>query len=250
MEKIRLDRLLVERKLVSSREKARALILAGCVFVGEQRMDKAGVLVSVDAPVRIFGKENVYVSRGGLKLKGALESFNLEIDGWVVLDVGASTGGFTDCLLRAGARKVYALDVGYGQLAWSLRIDPRVVVLDRINIRFYDGRDIEEPLDLVTIDVSFISLKLVIPSICRFIGGGTKILALVKPQFEVGKGKVGKGGVVRDPALLQEVLNDMIVFCGKLGLLCLGSCPSPIKGPAGNQEFFLLFEKRDLKDGC
>lgn len=250
MEKIRLDRLLVERKLVSSREKARALILAGRVFVGEQRMEKAGALVPRDAPVRVVQKEHFYVSRGGLKLKGALDAFNLVVDGWVVLDVGASTGGFTDCLLKAGAKKVYSLDVGYGQLAWSLRMDTRVVVLDRVNIRYYNGRDIKEPLDLVTVDVSFISLKLVIPSICRFIGENAKILALVKPQFEVGKGKVGKGGVVRDPALLQEVLDDIIVFCNNIGLVCLGSCPSPIKGPAGNQEFFLLFEKRGFKDGC
>ena len=207
--KIRLDCLLVERGLAESREQAQALILAGAVLVGDRPADKAGSPVPADAEIRIRGEENPYVSRGGLKLRGALDTFGISVRGLVALDVGASTGGFTDCLLQAGAAKVYAVDVGYGQLAWKLREDPRVVCIERTNIRHYDGGGITDGIDIAVIDASFISLRLVIPPVLRLIKDGAIVLALVKPQFEVGKGEVGKRGVVRDPALHERVLAEM-----------------------------------------
>lgn len=197
MTKVRLDILLVDRQLAPTREKARAMILAGAVLVAEQCVDKAGTLVDPRLSLRIKGEVSPYVSRGGLKLKGALETFEISVRNLVILDAGASTGGFTDCLLQGGAQKVYALDVGYGQLAWRLRQDPRVVAIERTNIRYFDGRGIEEDLDMATVDASFISLKLIIPSICRLVRKDGFILALIKPQFEVGRGQVGKHGVVR-----------------------------------------------------
>ncbi len=242
-EKIRLDCLVVARGLAESRQRAQALILAGAVLVGDRPADKAGSLVAADAEIRIRGEENPYVSRGGLKLRGALESFGISVRGMVALDVGASTGGFTDCLLQAGAAKVYALDVGYGQLAWKLREDSRVVSIERTNIRHYDGRDITDRVGIAVIDASFISLRLVIPPVVKLIGAGAAILALVKPQFEVGKGEVGKRGVVRDPALHERVLAETASFCREMGLEVLGSCTSPITGPAGNREFFLHLRK-------
>ncbi|MCE5263374.1 MAG: TlyA family RNA methyltransferase [Deltaproteobacteria bacterium] len=242
-ERIRLDCLLVARGLAESRQRAQALILAGAVLVGDRPADKAGSLVAADAEIRIRGEENPYVSRGGLKLRGALESFGLSVQEMVALDVGASTGGFTDCLLQAGAVKVYALDVGYGQLAWKLRQDPRVVSIERTNIRHYDGHDITDRVGIAVIDASFISLRLVIPPVVKLIGAGAAILALVKPQFEVGKGEVGKRGVVRDPALHERVLAETASFCREIGLEVLGSCTSPITGPAGNREFFLHLRK-------
>lgn len=237
--KVRLDVLLVDRGLVASRERARALILAGTVLVNEEPVDKAGALIAEGATVRIRGGDHPYVSRGGVKLKGALETFRIRVDGFSALDVGASTGGFTDCLLQEGARKVYAVDVGYGQLAWRLRNDPRVVLFERANIRHFQGVGIEDPVDIATIDTSFISLKHVIPSALRFVRDGGIILALVKPQFEVGRGEVGKKGVVRAPALHRRVVEDVASFCAEQGLSVRGTCVSPLTGPEGNREFFI-----------
>jgi len=239
IQKIRLDQLLVKEGFSASRERARALILAGDVLVDEQSADKAGMLVSPQAFIRIKGKDSPYVSRGGQKLKGALETFQVDVRNLVVLDVGASTGGFTDCLLQEGARHVYALDVGYGQLAWKLRIDPRVTCIERTNIRFFDGKGMDAPVDLLTIDASFISLKLVIPAAVKFLRKGGFLLALIKPQFEVGKGQVGKGGVVRQPELQQNVLEDITVFLRNSGMEVIGTVVSPLLGPKGNREFFI-----------
>jgi len=241
--KIRLDSLLVERGLSGSRQRAQALILSGEVLVGDRRADKAGMLVHADAKIRIRGVQNPYVSRGGLKLRGALDAFGLSVDGLIAIDVGASTGGFTDCLLQAGAAKVYAVDVGYGQLAWKLREDPRVVGIERTNIRHYRGAGIAEGIDIAVIDVSFISLKLVLPPVLNLIKCGAILVALVKPQFEVGKGEVGKRGVVRDPELHRRVLEEIEAFCRELGVEVLGRCDSPLAGPAGNREFFICLRK-------
>ena len=242
-QKIRLDKLLVDRGIAPTVERARALILARAVKIKESYPDKAGALVEVDSEIHIKGEDNPYVSRGGLKLKEALKEFNLSVDGIVALDVGASTGGFTDCLLQAGARKVYSLDVGYGQLAWKLREDKRVVVIERTNVRFYDGADLDEQIDLAVIDASFISLKIIIPAVLKLLGNKVQILALIKPQFEVTKEEVGIGGVVDDPAIHERVLRDISGFCESLDLEVKGTCASPILGPAGNREFFILARK-------
>jgi 23S rRNA (cytidine1920-2'-O)/16S rRNA (cytidine1409-2'-O)-methyltransferase len=241
--KIRVDRLLVELGFCPSRERAQALILSGNVLIGETVADKAGALVPPDAPVRLRGETQPYVSRGGIKLKGALTSFRLDVRGRVCLDVGASTGGFTDCLLQEGAAKVIALDVGYGQLAWKLRQDARVVSVERTNIRYADSSLIPDPVDLAVIDVSFISLKLVIPAVLSFVRGGGSIVALIKPQFEVGRAEVGKHGVVRDPELHRACVSGLVDFCRGEGLDVEGTCPSPLLGPAGNKEFFLYAGK-------
>lgn len=241
--KIRLDCLLVERGLVENRKLAQALILSGVVLVDDRPEDKAGTLIPAAAEVRIRGEANPYVSRGGLKLRGALDCFGISVIGLTALDIGASTGGFTDCLLQAGAAKVYAVDVGYGLLAWKLREDPRVVTLERTNIRHYDGAGITDRIDLVVFDASFISLKLIIPPVLRLIEDGALLIALIKPQFEVEKGEVGNHGVVRDPALHHRVLAEMEAFCRSFGLDILGSCESPLLGPAGNREFFICLKK-------
>jgi 23S rRNA (cytidine1920-2'-O)/16S rRNA (cytidine1409-2'-O)-methyltransferase len=245
VQKIRLDKLLIDRGIVPTLEKARALILARAVKVNDTWPDKAGTPVPLDSDIHIKGEDNPYVSRGGLKLAGALTDFNLNVEGFVAFDVGASTGGFTDCLLQAGARKVYALDVGYGQLAWKLREDKRVIVIERTNIRHYDGAALDEQIDLAVIDASFISLKIVIPAVVKFLGEGARILALIKPQFEVKKEEVGRGGVVTDPALHDRVLQDVSVFCESLNLEVEGTCASPVLGPAGNREFFILARKKE-----
>jgi len=245
IKKIRLDKLLVDRGVTPTLEKARALILARAVKVNETYPDKAGELVPVDSEIHIKGEDNPYVSRGGLKLAGALKEFNLNVENIVALDVGASTGGFTDCLLQAGAKKVYALDVGYGQLAWKLREDKRVVVIERTNVRYYDGADLDEQIDLSVIDASFISLKIVLPAVLKLLGDKAQILALIKPQFEVAKEEVGKGGVVQDPAIHARVVQDISEFCESLGLEIEGTCASPILGPAGNREFFILARKKE-----
>ncbi|MBE9545875.1 MAG: TlyA family RNA methyltransferase [Proteobacteria bacterium] len=237
--KIRLDRLLVERGISPTRERARALILSGVVIVEENRIDKAGTLVSKEAEIRIKGEDNPYVSRGGLKLKGALTEFGIDVAGFAALDVGASTGGFTDCLLQEGARKVYAVDVGYGQLAWKLRKDKRVIVFEKTNIRYFSGDGIDDEIDIATIDTSFISLKLVIPAVLKLIKNDAIILALIKPQFEVGKGEVGKKGVVKDPDVQKRVVDEIEEFCRGLKLEVIGTCESPLLGPAGNKEFFI-----------
>jgi 23S rRNA (cytidine1920-2'-O)/16S rRNA (cytidine1409-2'-O)-methyltransferase len=241
--KIRLDKLLVERDICPTRERARALIMSGAVIVGENRVDKAGALVAGDATITIRGGDNPYVSRGGLKLKGALKTFDITVRGLVALDVGVSTGGFTDCLLQEGAKKVFAIDVGYGQLAWKLRQDTRVILFERTNIRYFSGEGIDDTIDIVTIDVSFISLRLVIPAVLNLIGERAYILALVKPQFEAGKDEVGKKGVIRDPAIHKRVVEEIAGFVSDLGCKVMGTCESPIMGPAGNKEFFLYARK-------
>jgi 23S rRNA (cytidine1920-2'-O)/16S rRNA (cytidine1409-2'-O)-methyltransferase len=241
--KIRLDDLLVGRGLAEDRGQAQALILAGAILVGDRPADKAGTPIPADAQIRVRGESCPYVSRGGLKLRGALDAFGIDPAGLIAIDIGASTGGFTDCLLQAGAAKVYAVDVAYGQLAWKLRGDPRVVSIERTNIRTYEGADIADKIDIAAIDASFISLKLVIPPVLKLIGDGALIVALVKPQFEVGKDEVGNHGVVRDPALHRRVLAEIEAFGRGLGLAILGSCDSPLKGPAGNREFFIAFRK-------
>jgi hemolysin TlyA family protein len=245
VQKIRLDKLLIDRGIAPTLERARALILARAVKVNENYPDKAGVPVPVNAEIHLKGEDNPYVSRGGLKLQEALKEFKVDVAGIVALDVGASTGGFTDCLLQAGARKVYALDVGYGQLAWKLREDKRVVVIERTNIRYYDGADLDEQIDLAVIDASFISLKIVLPPVLQLIGDKAQILALIKPQFEVRKEEVAKGGVVQDPAIHDRVVQDISGFCESLNLEINGTCISPVLGPAGNREFFIMARKKD-----
>ncbi len=241
--KERLDCLLVERGLAKSREVARALILGGSVFVDDQKVDKAGAEIDRDAQIVMTEDPCPYVSRGGIKLAGALEAFNIDVAGKVAMDVGASTGGFTDCLLQRGAARVYAIDVGYGQLAWSLQQDPRVVVLDRQNIRYLKAEAIPEKVGFVTIDVSFISLEKVIPAVLPFLAERGEIVALVKPQFEVGKGAVGRGGIVRKPEQHQEVLDTICKGAEALGLMVVGSVPSSLTGKKGNQEFLVYLKK-------
>ena len=242
--KQRLDLLLVERRLAPSRQRARAMIMAGNVLVNNKPATKAGFLVCATDAIGLKGKDIPYVSRGGLKLEGALQSLELDPKGRICLDVGASTGGFTDCLLQHGASRVYAVDVGYGQLAWKLRQDSRVVVIERTNIRHMAAETIPEPVDLVTIDVSFISLKLVVPAVTIFMGRDARILALIKPQFEVGRNQVGKGGVVRDARLHMEVIEKLSAFFKTKGLTSNMVLPSPILGPKGNREFFIFLERQ------
>ena len=242
--KNRLDRLLVERGLAADLEKARALILAGSVRTGTRIMDKAGESVAADAELSLKEETHPYVSRGGLKLKGALDHFGLDVQGMAVLDAGASTGGFTDCLLQAGARKVFAADVGYGQLAWKLREDPRVVVIERTNIRHYDGRHLDVKPELAVIDVSFISLKTVIPAVRSLLADHARILALIKPQFEARREEIGKNGVVADEAVHKRVVEEIRLFCESQNMEVTGTCVSCLTGPAGNREFFILAEKK------
>jgi len=243
--KIRLDNLLVERNLAANVEKARALILARKVKINDAFADKAGLLVAADAPLQIMGGVNPYVSRGGLKLRGALDYFQLDVTGRIALDVGASTGGFTDCLLQAGARRVIALDVAYGQLAWKLREDKRVTVIERTNIRYYDGAGFPEKPDLTAIDASFISLKVVIPPVLQLLTEKALLLALIKPQFEARREEIGPGGIVRDDAVHGRIVEEMAAFCRSLNLQVEGTCPSPLLDPKGNAEFFILAGKVD-----
>ena len=237
--KIRIDRLLVDRGLVESRERGQALILAGQVLVNGQKQDKAGALVPEDGEVRILGEVLPYVSRGGLKLAAALKEFGISVDGKVALDVGASTGGFTDCLLQHGARKIYAVDVGYGQMAWKIRQDPRVVTIERVNIRAIEPSLVPEPVDMAVIDVSFISLEKVVPSILKFLRPGAELIALIKPQFEVGREQVGKGGIVRDEAARTAAVERVTTFIRGQGFDVRGVIPSPITGQDGNVEFLI-----------
>jgi 23S rRNA (cytidine1920-2'-O)/16S rRNA (cytidine1409-2'-O)-methyltransferase len=238
--KQRLDVLLVQRALVPSRERAQALIIAGRVMVGDRKIEKPGTAVADDAELRILGEDLKYVSRGGLKLEHALQHFGIDARDKIALDVGASTGGFTDCLLQAGAKKVYAVDVGYGQLAEKLRQDARVVNIERQNIRSMEPSLLHDAIDLIVIDASFISLKIVLPSALRFATAHTEVVALVKPQFEVGKDKVQKGGVVRDPELHAQVLAEMNTLVTVVGRSVRGLTPSPITGKKeGNTEFLL-----------
>lgn len=234
--KTRLDVLLVERGLVESREKARRLIMAGEVYVDDRQMTKPGSQVSSAAPVRIAERPR-FVSRGGEKLAGALEHFAIDPTGWACADVGASTGGFTDCLLQNGAARVYAIDVGYGQLAWSLRQDERVIAMERVNARHLES--LPEPIDFACADVSFISLELILPAVRRWLTPYAQLVTLVKPQFEAGREDVGKGGVVKDPLIHERVLLQTIGTARDLGFVVLGLIPSPLYGPSGNAEFLL-----------
>jgi 23S rRNA (cytidine1920-2'-O)/16S rRNA (cytidine1409-2'-O)-methyltransferase len=215
------------------------MIMAGIVLVNDQPIDKSGRLVSLNDTIVLRGKDIPYVSRGGLKLEAAINAIPLDVSGFICLDVGASTGGFTDCLLARGAQQVYAVDVGYGQIAWKLRQDARVVVIERTNIRNMPVDALPHPVDLTTIDVSFISLKIVVPAVLKFLKNDARILALIKPQFEVGKGQVGKGGVVRDKALHSRVIENLSDFFTNIGLVCDSVFPSPLLGPKGNREFFI-----------
>ncbi len=240
MPKKRVDQILVERGLVESRSRAQALVMAGLVFSKETRIDKPGTALAEDAALELRGQDHPWVSRGGLKLAGGLDAFGLDPSGRIAIDVGASTGGFTDVLLTRGAAKVYAVDVGHGQLAWKLRTDPRVVVLERLNARTLTTEHIPEPAGVVVCDASFIGLRTVLPAALALAAPGAFLVALIKPQFEVGKARVGKGGVVRDPALHEEVCAMIRDWLGALpGWTVLGITESPIQGPEGNKEFLI-----------
>ena len=241
--KVRLDVLLVDRALAESRQKAQATIMCGLVFVNGQRVDKPGAAVAEDAAVEVRGQALRYVSRGGLKLEKAMAIWPIDLHGAVCMDVGASTGGFTDCMLQNGAAKVYAVDVGYGQLAWKLRSDERVVCLERTNARYLSREQIPEELDFASVDVSFISLKLILPPLCALLREGGHAASLIKPQFEAGREKVGKKGVVRDPAVHREVLERFLEHARDAGFAVLGLTYSPIRGPEGNIEYLGYLEK-------
>lgn len=241
--KTRLDVLLVERGLQESRQKAQATIMSGLVFVDGQRVDKAGTAVLPEASVEIRGHTLRYVSRGGLKLEKAMTTFGLTLEGKVCADIGASTGGFTDCMLQNGAQKVYAVDVGYGQLDWKLRNDPRVVCMERTNARYLTREQIPVPLDFASIDVSFISLKLIFPALFQLLNEDGHIACLIKPQFEAGREKVGKKGVVRDPSVHLEVLENFMVHAKESNFTVLGVTYSPIRGPEGNIEYLGYLKK-------
>ena len=241
---MRLDKLLVERGLADTRQKAQAMILAGEVLVKEQKAEKAGTLVEADAPLRLLGAGTRYVSRGGLKLEAALDSFGISVAGKVCLDVGASTGGFTDCLLQRGATCVYAVDVGAGQLDWRLRSDPRVRLREKLNARRLAPEDIGERVDFVSVDVSFISATLILPRLPALLKADGQAVVLVKPQFEVGRGQVGKGGIVRDPQLHSAAVRKVEAAAESAGMVVAGQMPSPIPGSEGNQEFLLFLRHR------
>lgn len=244
MAKIRLDQLLVERGFAESRTQAQALILSGNVYNQHSRLDKPGQQVADDADVTVKGREHEWVSRGGMKLDKAISQFTIDVRGLIAIDVGASTGGFTDVLLHHGAAKVYAVDVGHSQLAWKLRNDERVVVLEKTNARYLDATLIPEPVALVVCDASFISLKTVLPAAMALTTVPAKLITLIKPQFEVGKERVGKGGVVRDAALHEEVCADISNWvANEMGWVVKGMVESPITGPKGNKEFLLYAEK-------
>ncbi len=236
-QKERLDILLVQQGLCDSRSKAQALIMSGEVYVDGQKCDKAGTPILTTAQIEVRGNACPYVSRGGLKLEKALRDFGVDPTGYVCSDSGASTGGFTDCLLQKGAKKVFAIDVGYGQLAWSIRTDPRVVCMERTNIRYVTPEQLGEPLDLSVVDVSFISLKIVLPAIQALLKPTGQVLCLIKPQFEAGKEKVGKKGVVRDPEVHKEVLDHFLALAAELNFTVRNLTFSPVKGPEGNIEF-------------
>jgi 23S rRNA (cytidine1920-2'-O)/16S rRNA (cytidine1409-2'-O)-methyltransferase len=247
-DKIRLDLLLVQKGMAESREKAKALIMAGEVDVDGLKADKPGHLFSGSSNISIKKASPSYVSRGGLKLEAALDHFLIDVEGLTLLDIGASTGGFTDCLLKRGAQKVIAVDVGYGQIHWKLRQDPRVRIMEKTNARHLKPKDLEEDINGAVIDVSFISLKLVIPPISKLLLDDSFIIALIKPQFEAGRRQVGKGGVVRDPSIHKEVVDGLSRFLEVQDWNVVGCVPSPILGPKGNQEF-LIYMKRG-SSGC
>ena len=244
--KKRLDVLLTERGFADSRTKAQAIIMSGQVYIAGQKADKPGVSYEENVDIEVRSTACPYVSRGGLKLEKALRDFGVKPEGYVCSDSGASTGGFTDCLLQQGAKKVFAIDVGYGQLDWKIRSDPRVVVMERTNVRYVTPEQLGEPLDLSVVDVSFISLKIVLPVIKTFLKPTGQVLCLIKPQFEAGKEKVGKKGVVRDPAIHKEVLDSFVALANELEFKILGLTFSPVKGPEGNIEFLAHLSLDDV----
>jgi len=242
--KLRLDQLLVDRGLIETRSRAQAMIMAGNVYSDTKRLDKAGQKVAADIPIELKGQDHPWVSRGGLKLVKGLDEFNIDVTGFIGIDVGSSTGGFTDVLLTRGADKVYSVDVGHGQLAWKLRSDDRVVVMERTNARHLTEDDIPDPIDIVVCDASFIGLQTVLPAAMDRVKAGGYLVALIKPQFEVGKGRVGKGGVVREPELHQEVCDKIEAWLADLAdWSVLGLTQSPIKGPEGNIEFLICAQR-------
>ncbi len=243
--KERLDVLLVKRGLAVSREKAKAVIMAGNVYVDNQKEDKAGTMFQETVNIEIRGNTLKYVSRGGLKLEKAMSHFGVALENKVCMDVGSSTGGFTDCMLQNGAVKVYAVDVGYGQLAWSLRTDARVVNMERTNIRYVTPEDLAEPIEFFSVDVSFISLHHIFPVAQRITTPDAMGVCLVKPQFEAGREKVGKNGVVRDPAVHREVLHNAMSYAAENGFVVRGLDYSPVKGPEGNIEYLMFVQKSD-----
>ena len=247
--KERLDVLLVDKGICTSRERAKTNIMAGLIFVDGQRVDKAGEKVSVDADIVFKGEELKYVSRGGLKLEKAMNTFGIDLTNKVCMDRGASTGGFTDCMLQNHASKVFSVDVGYGQFAWKLRTDERVVCMERTNIRYVTPEDIGVPLDFASIDVSFISLRTIMPAVKNLLGDKGEVVALIKPQFEAGREKVGKKGVVRDIEVHLEVVNKIVNFLIENDFNVLGLSFSPIKGPEGNREYLVYFTKDKEKEG-
>jgi len=244
--KKRLDVLLTEQGHAESRAKAQAIIMSGLVYVNGQKADKPGISYEETVAIEVRAGGCPYVSRGGLKLEKALRDFGVDPTGYVCSDSGASTGGFTDCLLQQGAKKVFAIDVGYGQLDWKIRSDPRVVVMERTNVRYVTPEQLGEPLDLSVVDVSFISLRIVLPVIKTFLKDNGQVLCLIKPQFEAGKDKVGKKGVVRDPAVHKEVLDDFVALTRELDMAILGLTFSPVKGPEGNIEFLAHLSRADI----
>ncbi|MCK9267169.1 MAG: TlyA family RNA methyltransferase [Alkaliphilus sp.] len=243
--KERIDILLVQKGFFNSREKAKRAVMAGIVFVDNQKIDKPGTNVIENAPISVRGDAIPYVSRGGLKLEKAIDKFNIILDGKICLDVGASTGGFTDCMLQNGAQKVYSIDVGYGQFDWKLRQDPRVVVMERTNIRHVTSDDIGEKADFASVDVSFISLRLVLPVLKGLLKENGGIVALIKPQFEAGRENVAKGGVVRDIEIHKSVVSGIVEFAAKIKLQAVDFTYSPIKGPKGNIEYLLYMKNTD-----
>lgn len=247
--KQRLDVALAERGLILSREKAKVVIMEGLVYVNGQKSDKAGAQVKDDDTIEIRGETLRYVSRGGKKLEKAMQVFPISLEGCTCIDIGASTGGFTDCMLQNGAKKVYSVDVGYGQLAWSLRTDERVVNLERTNIRYVTEEQIPDPIDFISVDVSFISLTLVLPVAWKLLKDQACMVCLVKPQFEAGKDKVGKKGVVREPQIHKEVIRKVADCAVGLGFAVKGLDYSPIKGPEGNIEYLLFLQKTDSEGG-
>ena len=237
--KKRLDVLLVDRGLAETRQKAQATIMSGLVYVNGQKTDKSGTAVADDAAVEVRGSTLRYVSRGGLKLEKAMSSYPISLDGCVCGDIGASTGGFTDCMLQNGAKKVYAVDVGYGQLDWRLRNDPRVVCLERTNARYLTHEVIPDALDFASVDVSFISLRLILPALRTLLREDGRVACLVKPQFEAGRAAVGKNGIVKDEKVRRKVIDDVSSFAASLGFTVCGVIPSPITGGSGNKEFLM-----------
>ncbi len=244
MEKVRLDVLMVEKGLAQSRERAKAMIMAGQVYIDNQKCDKAGLSVLADTEIEVRGDTLKYVSRGGLKLEKAMQEFPISLKGKTAMDIGASTGGFTDCMLQNGAVKVYSVDVGYGQLAWKLRTDDRVVNLERTNIRYVTREQVPDILDFASIDVSFISLKLVLPVAKELLSDDGEIVALIKPQFEAGREQVGKKGVVRDIAVHKQVIKNVLAVIEDLNMYASGLSFSPVKGPEGNIEYLLWITKK------